>query len=219
MNSQSQSSPSITSKTMPLQKGGSTGGASPLATLAQRIGNRAVYVLLDFDGVLHSDSAGPRSNELATGSLNLDALRIRLDASNSAWDRDDDPFDPRPGQVFDRIGPLCDLLKEFKTAQIVVATSWRSKLDLAEFKRVLPPKLASRVVAVLPACSESLPGTREALFRQLLSSWGQSSALWIALDDQARHYSAGCSHLVQTSASGLESEAIMRVRNCLFDQV
>ncbi len=192
--------------------------ATGIAALAARLGSRPIYIVLDFDGVLHADSAGPRKSELQSGWLDTLSLQARLAFDNADWANDQEPLGPRPGELFDRAGYLVGLLDRLPSAEIVISTSWRKSLNLVEFRRILPGSIAARVAGVLPNDDDRVDGTRERLFLHWLND-RKEDAPWVALDDQARHYSTGCSRLVQTPAAGLDQGAIAGVVVCLLGQV
>lgn len=178
---------------------------------------KPLYIALDFDGVLHHMSAGPRrqdfdflqeSNAAYIQQVEKD-LPLTLD--KSSW------MDGE-GRLFDRLHQLEDLvtqlqtLRVFSDVRIVYATSWRAVVSVERLNTFLGPQLAPHVVGALDCGKAHLErdadGLRGLRMREWLESRGEADATWIALDDQWSHYAEHPAHHVQTHWRGLDAQAV-----------
>lgn len=144
-----------------------------------------MIVFLDFDGVLHPDSA-----YLVRGR----------------------PTFKGEGKLFMWAPLLVDVLADFQEAQIVLSTSWARELSFSRARRWLPPPLRPRVIGATWHSRMSLKhegfrtvgnwwdsATRYEQIKRYASRAGLSD--WVAIDDQPEGWAAEDSErLVRTDA-------------------
>jgi hypothetical protein len=179
-------------------------------------------VALDFDGVLHAAGVGPDTHHFPQPFHRqkfLDAVGLaslaRAERARTLLEQGDDIEEVRffypAGTLFERETYLKALLERVPSARLVIATSWRSHLSLAELKSLLAPEVASRVAGVLPYDGEERTGTgvRGRLMEAWMTRNAAPAAPWIALDDQECHYRFHPGRLVLVPRDGL-TDAVIR---------
>ena len=175
--------------------------------------DRIAYIALDFDGVLHHQFAGPNKDDEYDPTIGNEGY-IKLLESRFPRNTEKIEYMEPDGQLFDRVHHLCELMKLLPDAKIVLATTWRNSIPFRHLKTFLPQSIRERVVGKLEA--SNLEGKRDGIRGDLMTEWledqGESDAVWIALDDQARHYLRHKSHLVETQWRGMNE---ITVRNAI----
>lgn len=182
-----------------------------------------LYIALDFDGVLHHQNAGPLKSDHFDPLEGTQEFKRRLEARFSRttpaidfWDAD--------GLLFDREHHLCDLLHHIPQARIVFATTWRNEIPLTHLTSFLSPAIQGRVVGALDV--SNLEGQRDGVRGELMTQWlehrDEADAVWVALDDQARHYQQHPEQIIQTHWRGMDEitvkHALEKIHHLLHRQ-
>lgn len=94
---------------------------------------------------------------------------------------------------------LAALLAPYPHLGVVLTTNWRSRESLRSLKEWLDPALARRVVDAAPQLPDGdAPGGRQREIEAWLA--GRRARAWLALDDTAVLYQAGCPWLFLTES-------------------
>lgn len=94
---------------------------------------------------------------------------------------------------------LALLLAPYPDLGVVLTTNWRSRESLRSLKDWLDPALARRVVDAAPQLPDGdAPGGRQREIEAWLA--GRQARAWLALDDTAVLYQAGCPWLFLTES-------------------
>jgi hypothetical protein len=182
----------------------------------RRIQPRPMYIALDFDGVLHHCHGGPTKQD-------FDVLKVKgrhpfVQQIEGEYPAIEEPDWLTPeGRLFDREHRLIDLLKKFPKAKLVITTSWREHVGPKRLGGFLSPTVRKRIAGVLdwdPA-ERRTDGVRGCLMEKWLGQKGQDGSIWIALDDQRRHYSGHQCRLVETHWRGLDEERVSEAARAL----
>jgi len=101
---------------------------------------------------------------------------------------------------FCRLTLLEPWLRQRPQIDVVVSSSWREAHPLDELREFFSEDLRPRVISSTPVL-RSVSGEREAEILAWLSCSGFAGRPWVALDDQAGLFSAGCRNLVLCDSS------------------
>jgi hypothetical protein len=184
-----------------------------------------IYIVLDFDGVLHHAMAGPSPTHLSAKPFDCSKFIIDVNKANAEvaqWDHETLNSENRlrrehgKGEfrgLFDRMSKLQKLLELLPTAQILIATSWRNKIDLTDLCKFFPKSIEKKIAGSIDCdpSNDAGYGVRGALAEKWLKERRDISSIWIALDDQPLHYWQHFKHLVQTPSCGMNEETIEKV--------
>lgn len=164
----------------------------------------AVYIALDFDGVLHHHYAGPNQDDVYDPIAGKEEY-INLLESRFLREVEKIDYMEADGQLFDRAHHLCELIKQLPNAKIVLATTWRNSIPFKHLKTFLPQTIQESIAGSLDVSSleRKHVGVRGDLMCEWLTERGAIEAIWIALDDQPRHYDQHLGHLVKTPWRGM----------------
>lgn len=102
------------------------------------------------------------------------------------------------------IGPLAD-------PRIVVSSTWRLGMSLAEIKGRLPAPLAGLVCGVTPEVSQARVYRRFAEIHAYCTQKGIASDDWIAIDDSAESYPPGARLVLTNPATGFNQASIVEM--------
>ncbi len=180
---------------------------------ATRTDAAAVYVALDFDGVLHHQFVAPMvddTRDLAAGKINPAEFLSRTDAA------------AHPGKrLFDRCDALMQVIARFPCVRVVAATSWRFDLTLEQIRSVVPTKLRKRIVGVLARATEYhqggvIRGVRGHLMESWMAAHASPSAAWIAIDDVQELWADHAAALIHPTWSGLQDTDLVQLHAALL---
>ena len=122
------------------------------------------------------------------------------------------PSLPRPDERFALAPVLCEALEGF-ACDVVISSSWRFQMSLAQIRLKLPKPLATRVVDIT---GEAVIG-RHARHREILN-WLHANRLrdWRALDDSAFEFPDPCHELIRCDgARGMGPVEVAALREWL----
>lgn len=165
-----------------------------------------MILFLDFDGVLHPQL---RPQDYLARFPGLSGMQ---------------PL-PAADGLFSRLPVLWRVLREHPGIEVVFSTSWRERHDfdqlVAKATRGGGEDLAHRFVGVLPVIeirsADDLPNLRYREILRYLQEQGREAEPWLALDDDAALFPAGCPNLVmcEQGLSEREADALReRLVNC-----
>jgi HAD domain in Swiss Army Knife RNA repair proteins len=183
----------------------------------RRVQPKPLYIALDFDGVLHHRNGGPSKPDFKV--LESEGRRPFVQWIEGAYpvnDQKPDLLTPE-GRLFDREHRLIELLKKFPKAKLVIATSWRELVGSKRLCAFLSREVRKRIAGVLDwdPSERTIDGVRGCLMEKWLIKRGQHGSVWIALDDDGRHYTKHESHLVKTHWWGLDKETVGEAADAL----
>lgn len=172
--------------------------------------SKIAYVALDFDGVLHHHCAGLKKSDQFNPITGVQFFKKMLEERFPRVSEDLDYFQPE-GHLFDRTHHLENLLQRLPMVRIVLATSWRQKVSFDHLPKFLSDEVRERVVGTLDLAEDEnvTDGVRGTLMSKWLQEKKESDALWIALDDQPRHYAFHSSHLIRTHWRGMDESTVV----------
>lgn len=169
--------------------------------------SESVFIALDFDGVLHHHCGGTNKTDVFDPMNGAKHFVAQIQSRFPTVI--DEPYFDADGHLFDREHVLIDLLQRLPQAKIVISTSWRNKIPLPYLVEFLSLSVRERVVGVLDSSeAECKDGIRGQLMVKWLARRKQSDAIWIALDDQPRHYSKNSDHVVATHWRGMTGDTV-----------
>ena len=173
--------------------------------------SKPVYLVLDFDGVLHHHYAGPFKNDVFDPGTGVEGFVRALNARISTTEVEDAYFEPE-GSLFDREHHLIALLEKVPEARIVISTSWRNMISQPWLGELLLPQVRQKVEGVLDRfdAESNSSGVRGQLMVQWLKHKNEPDAVWVALDDHSDHYTGHSDHLVKTHWRGLDQHAVVK---------
>lgn len=171
--------------------------------------SRAVYLVLDFDGVLHHHYAGPFKTDVFDPGTGADGFVRVLNGRIGSTVVVDKFYQPE-GSLFDREYHLVSLLEEVPEARIVISTSWRNMISQPWLGECLSPPVRQKVTGVLDRsdAESNSSGVRGQLMVQWLKQRNEPDAVWVALDDHSDHYTGHSDHLVKTHWRGLDQQGV-----------
>jgi hypothetical protein len=186
----------------------------------RRVQPNPLYIALDFDGVLHHCSGGPSSKDFDV--LKQKGRRAFVQKIEGEYPREvqkpdkTDQLTPE-GRLFDRERRLRELLRKVPKANIVIATSWRQHVRAKKLGAFLSPTVRKRIVGVLDwdPTERTSSGVRGRLMDKWLRKRRLHGSSWIALDDQAHHYTKHMGRLVQTDWWGLNRKCMNKATRAL----
>ena len=102
--------------------------------------------------------------------------------------------------LFCREQHLARVLGDFPGVEIVISSAWRETHTLKNMKTFFLTELRSRIVGMTPVIEPSddvdILGVRFREIQKYLSDIGNPHRPWVALDDSAELFLAGCAELV-----------------------
>ncbi len=181
---------------------------------------RPLYIALDFDGVLHHCSIGPKPAQLSMLTNDVDNNAFLSDLEAKVPLTVESPnFITKEGRLFDRQHHLVELIEQlkdwnlFSEIRVVYSTSWRV-VPTARLNMLLAPKIAAAVVGALSTqnheIERDLNDQRSIQMEAWLAARNEEDALFIALDDQGRHWGKHPNALVQTHWRGLDEDTVLQ---------
>lgn len=120
------------------------------------------------------------------------------------------------------VGVFCHLqrfevvMRDFPEWLIVISSSWREEFSTDVLRSFFSPDIATRVVGVTPIVLAGGKFLREIEIRQYLSSTGQQTAPWIALDDSAHSFQDQNNLVLCSSETGFDDISAEKLRNKLM---
>lgn len=107
-----------------------------------------------------------------------------------------------------------DLMREYPQVRLVLSSSWRIHLPFEKLMAIFSTDLQNRIVGATPHLREleNKQGHRQRECEQWLAS-NAPGASWLAVDDRASYFDAGCPQLVllphiHDGGTGLEGDAL-----------
>jgi hypothetical protein len=100
---------------------------------------------------------------------------------------------------FSRIALLDSWLARMEDVEIVISSSWREAYPIESLKKIFPAPLRERIIGATPILENGYAkGGRQREIEAYLAatSLHHANAAWIALDDNAAFFDAGCPFLV-----------------------
>lgn len=103
---------------------------------------------------------------------------------------------------FTREEHLAKVLSDFPGVEIIISSAWRKTHSLKNMREFFLTDLRARIVGVTPvfkvgeANTMVTPGARFHEIQRYLAASGDPARPWIALDDDADGFPAGCADLV-----------------------
>jgi hypothetical protein len=103
-------------------------------------------------------------------------------------------------KFFSRLSLLEEILREFKSVDVIIASDWRRAESVEQLQRYFSADIRHRVIGATPQIDPSVAvGNRRQLEIQAwLDGNGRSDAEWVALDDCPQSFEAGFERLVLT---------------------
>lgn len=169
----------------------------PIARATEAPVERHIYLALDFDGVLHSQSGCPDrlwTEKVAKGEWTVDKFFATVEGEYADdWQEFAERSDRtsqwwKPRMPFECSPVLETVLHCFPEVRLVIATAWRIGMSVQVLRTLMPPGLAKRVVGKLDDTKETfdgtaIPGIRSELMVRWMRQHAQPSDPWLALDD------------------------------------
>lgn len=170
--------------------------------------SNAIYLALDFDGVLHHAAARCQRADDFRG-MSGEQIKATVQShfvadARATW------FVPS-GRLFDRECHLREVLAACPRARLIVSSAWRHRLTDSQLLDVLSPEVASRVVGVLDRTRDKYAGQRGDKVEVWMRAHGLEHAFWLAIDDEPFHYIDHFNRLVQTHWRGLDGAGAARL--------
>jgi hypothetical protein len=110
------------------------------------------------------------------------------------------PF-PKPqdsNHLFVNRDRLEGVLRDYPDVNVVISSTWRESLSLAELAGLFSADIQSRIVGVLPVFEiRSLADTETIRFREISQYLNGSADRWVALDDDPDLFPNNCANLIQ----------------------
>jgi hypothetical protein len=164
-----------------------------------------VYLALDFDGVLHHQSAGLLRTDVFDPAQSAESFVEMLEKRFPAVITE--PFFQADGKLFDREYFLECVLERLPTAQVVISTSWRRQIPENRIGDFLSPIVRERIAGVLD--HSDLERTEKGVRGMLMEKWLRDhavadKAVWLGIDDQANHYAQHPENVYKTHWRGLK---------------
>lgn len=126
---------------------------------------------------------------------------------------------------FCHLGGFEALIRQYPQVLIVLSSSWRLHLRLAELITIFSGDLQDRVVGATPQQQElaSARGHRQRECEQWLAS-NAPGAPWLAVDDRASYFDQVCPQLVllphiHAGGTGLEGEALELLKQRIGQEI
>lgn len=104
---------------------------------------------------------------------------------------------------FCRLSALQDALRDLPSLpDIVISSSWRFDHSVERLRSYFDPDIAARIVGVTPNVHGLMAFAGSGSRQREIEAWVAANApgeAWVALDDLASGFDAGCPHLVITN--------------------
>ncbi|WP_454905030.1 HAD domain-containing protein [Variovorax gossypii] len=103
-------------------------------------------------------------------------------------------------KFFSHLPLLEELLREFRSVDIVVSSDWRRAESIEQLQRYFGSDIRHRIIGATPQIdpSAAISNRRQLEIQAWLDGNGRSSAEWVALDDWPLSFDAGFARLVLT---------------------
>lgn len=113
------------------------------------------------------------------------------------------------------------VLKDFPHVQVVISSSWREVTPFVELQEMFNEKLRDRIIGSTPLVDIEYPpgpvGHREEEIHIFMAQPEFIGQPWLALDDEAPFFTAGCPNLILcNSATGLDESVEAQLRDRLM---
>lgn len=119
-----------------------------------------------------------------------------------------------PSDYFAHLPRLEAVLRDFATVRVVISSTWQDAYSLPALRRRFSDDIAARIVGVTGSGDpDGEAETRHAQIAMYLRHAGMADVPWVAVDDAADEFPAGCAELVLCDSTiGLDAEAEERLR-------
>lgn len=119
-------------------------------------------------------------------------------------------------RFFSHLPLLEELLREFRSVDIVISSDWRRAESIEQLQRYFSADIRHRIIGATPQID---PGVavhhrRQREIQAWLDGNGRGDAEWVALDDWPSHFEAGFERLVLTDpARAFDQDSFQELRS------
>lgn len=101
-------------------------------------------------------------------------------------------------RFFSHLPLLEELLREFKSVEVVISSDWRRAESIEQLQRYFSADIRHRIIGATPQIDPhvAVHHRRQLEIHAWLDGNGRSDAEWVALDDWPSHFEAGFERLV-----------------------
>jgi hypothetical protein len=103
-------------------------------------------------------------------------------------------------RFFSHLPPLEELLREFKSVDVIISSDWRLAEGIEQLQRYFSADIRHRIIGATPQIAPhvAVHHRRQLEIQAWLDGNGRSAAEWIALDDWPESFEPGFKRLVLT---------------------
>ena len=103
-------------------------------------------------------------------------------------------------RFFSHLPPLEELLREFRSVDVVISSDWRLTESIEQLQRYFSADIQHRIIGATPQIdpNAAVHQRRQLEIQAWLDGNGRHDAEWVALDDWPSNFEAGFARLVLT---------------------
>ena len=119
-------------------------------------------------------------------------------------------------KFFSHLPLLEELLREFKSVEIVISSDWRLAESIEQLQRYFSADIRHRIIGATPqiAPSVAVHHRRQLEIQAWLDGNGRHDAEWVALDDWPQSFDAGFARLVLTDPTrAFDQDSVQELRS------